>query len=685
MQKGKQIEATEHWFAGLLAQLADCQQRRLLSCQGSWAWCLQISQIIRSQSDDLIFFSNQTQLSNVIPFSKSETLLGQEARVVVVDLYQGLNADVLCIAAGLVEAGGLLVLLSPEPKHWQLINDEYAIWQNQLASPKLHFIDYVFEKIRFDSSACIELQEDRELPALLPLPQASITSLSNGKTNDQARVLEGIDTLLQHPQQSIALVTANRGRGKSTCLGFIVRNLVENKGLSVYVTAYSRQSATMLLAQFESARFVAPDRLIETQETADVLVIDEAAMLPYAMLDQLCRQFKRVVMATTTGGYEGTGQGFLIRFIAGLPEHALCRLQLHQPVRWGENDCLENWLDETFVLNPSLEAVETQLSNCRYRVLRGNQSEHDLNRIYRLMVSAHYRTRPSDLRALMENPDLIPIVAECANDLPGVALINREGGFDGDLCQQVFLGQRRPKGHLLAQMLTAQAGIADFATYNGLRIQRIAVVESQRRLGIGSGLIKAVDAYAADQNLDYVGASFAFDSESASFWQRCGFHLVHLGYGQGKSSGNHSVAVIKVFNPALVGKVAQLQEKLLNSLPLWLCQFLQNMDAGSVVSLLRFSGFSASLTAIEKNEIRAFSDGHKGFELCFVSLQRAVMTAIAQTAGDQLINPWVIEKLVQNRGWHYLSMDPECQGRKSIQNKLRRLVSELLELENSGS
>ena len=234
-------------------------------------------------------------------------------------------------------------------------------------------------------------------------------------------------------------------------------------------------------------------------------------------------------------------------------------------------------------------------------------------------------------------------------------------------------------------MLTAQAGLADFATYKGLRIQRIAVVESQRRQGIGKGLIKTVDEYAVEHNLDYVGASFAFDSESAGFWRSCGFRLVHLGYGQGKSSGNHSVAVIKVLNPALESNIVQLQEKMQNSLPLWLCQFIQKMDVDNVVSLLQFSGYSAELSDIEKNEIKAFSEGHKGFELCFVSLQRAVMMAVAQTAGAQSINPWVIEKLLQNRDWNHLSVDPDCQGRKSIQKKLRRLVSEILQLENSGS
>ena len=680
-QKQQQPGNTEDWLTSLLLELAQCQQRRLISCQGSPAWGQQFIQLVRSRADRQILLSNQSSDGNAVPFSKAETLLGQEAKIVIVDLFQGLNADVLCIAAGLVEAGGLLVLLSPEPQQWGQIDDEYAIWQNQQVSPKLRFIEYFFDMIRRDTTVCIELPERRDLPAIQPLPVATKTALVDGKTSDQLDVLGEIDAWLRHPQKRIALITAHRGRGKSTCLGFIVRKLVEEKGLSVTVTACSKQSAAMLLAHYDSAKFIAPDQLIEQSLTADVLIIDEAAMLPQAMLDQLCRQFERVVMATTTGGYEGTGQGFLLRFVARLPEHRLCWLRLHQPVRWGNSDCLENWIDDVFMLDTVVTPGAIELSDIQNRILDRDLDQHRLTEIYRLMADAHYRTRPSDLRALMESPDLIPVVAESQAVFAGVALVNREGGLDPDLSKQIFLGQRRPKGHLLAQMLTAQAGLVDFATYQGLRIQRIAVLEAERRRGLGRGLIQTLEDYAAAEGLDYVGASFAFDNESAGFWQSCGFQLVHLGYGYGKSSGKHSVAVIKCLNPALESAVIRLQAKLHASLPLWLCQFLQRMSVDNVVSLLRFSGFRAELSNIERDELFAFTQGHKGFELCLVSLQRAVMSAIARTGCDQSIHPWLVEKAVQNRDWDCLSADPDCTGRKSRQNRLRGLVGELLERE----
>lgn len=678
-------EQFQGWLRQLLGQLEANNQRQLLSCEGSKHWCNNLLAGINLLSGDLLFLSDRDEQKQAVAFAKSETLLGQESRFVVVDLFSGLNPDVLCIAAGLVKCGGLLILLSPGSGHWYEVADQYGVWQNETASPKNAFIDYFFERIEAGTGACIQVRQGKDFPEIKPICKALLTEYIQGKTSDQIAILKSIENWLGVPGQRIALISANRGRGKSTCLGFMVKYMTEDLGLSVCVTAYSRQSAAMLLAKCDSTKFLAPDSLIINQTTADVLVIDEAAMLPFPMLGQLCRQFRRVLMATTTGGYEGTGQGFLLRFVARLPEEKMEWLQLHQPVRWADNDCLESWIDDTFLLKPFLSKSELTLSSegfdssrCHIEILEQHPDIIELKRLYRLMVSAHYRTRPSDFRALVENPDLIPIVANYNSEILGVALLNREGGFNPALCQQVFLGRRRPKGHLLAQMLTAQAGIRNFASHRGLRIQRIAVTENQRRQGIGRSLTETAEDYALENGYDYIGASFAFDSESAGFWKSCGFRLVHIGYGQGKSSGNHSVAVIKVLNPLLKNDIDRLEEKLKSSLPLGLCQNLRHMGVDDVVMLLRFSRYATPLTDIERDEIEAFTQGHKGFELCFATLQRAVMQAIARSPEARSINPWLIEKVIQNRQWNALSPQRSYSGRKSVQNKIRRLVSELI-------
>ena len=406
-------------------------------------------------------------------------------------------------------------------------------------------------------------------------------------------------------------------------------------------------------------------------------------MLPYPMLQQLCSRYRRVVMATTTGGYEGTGQGFLLRFVARLPAAQIRQLKLSSPVRWAAGDRLETWLNSSLLLKPvpGINAFDPKSRKfCKFRVLDQAVLSGDLallEKIYSLMASAHYRTRPSDLRMLMENPQLLVILAEVGEDLLGVALLNHEGGLDKELCEQIHLGLRRPKGHLLAQMITAQAGDKYFASNRGLRVQRIAVIEPWRRSGIGRRLIETATHRAEDQGFDYIGASFALDSETAAFWNNCQFCLVHIGFAAGKSSGNHSVAVLKSLNQAMTDRINCLQDRIQNYLPVWLCQFLQQMDPANVAALLRFSRYTAIMSELDLAEVRAFATGHKGFELCFGSLQRYVMQSIAELPENHEIHPWLIQKAVQNRAWNKLDQDLEINGRKQIQQKLRDLIKSL--------
>ncbi|MCZ6667672.1 MAG: GNAT family N-acetyltransferase [Gammaproteobacteria bacterium] len=691
------------WMQQLSMQLQDRKQRQVLSIRGDAAWCDTMFPVIKSGHPDALVLSERIAGHRTLAFNRVETLLGSEASMVIVDLFTGLNPDLLCIASGLISCGGLLVLLSPEIEHYSQIEDRYGVWQDNAMSENPVFAEYIFNSIQNMPASGYSLIQGKALPCIADLPQAQPTALISGKTSEQTGILTEINNWLLDRQQSIALIEADRGRGKSTCLGFIVRSLILSQQMSVIVTAHSRQAAAILLQQANEHSkkalvfdFIAPDRLIAEAKHAQVLIIDEAAMLPYPMLQQLCNFYPKVIMATTTGGYEGTGQGFLLRFIARLPDDQLRRFKLNAPVRWASSDCLEAWLDNTLLLKPGPGLVSINAParishrppagkkcglasgsfNCR--IVNRASLALDLvllEKIYTLMISAHYRTRPSDLRMLMENPDLFIILAENNNgDLTGLVLLNREGGLPPTLCQQVYLGKRRPKGHLLAQMITAQAGDKTFASYRGIRVQRIAVLENWRRTGVGSALIEAAIRYSREHQFDYIGASFAFDSESAAFWESCQFALVHIGFAAGKSSGNHSVAVLRSLNSVLDDNILQLQARIQKQLPVWLCHFLQQMDAASVIALLRYCHFKSTMTSMEKDEVDAFILGHKGFELCFASLQLFVMQSIAIDSENFEIHQWLIEKAVQNRDWVRLSDSSTPKGRKQMQNKLRELI-----------
>jgi tRNA(Met) cytidine acetyltransferase len=689
------LPAMTHWLRQLQAQLRETNQRRLLCVQGEAPWCDDISKIvcenaIQSNQQSTIAISDRQLGFESVAYSKVETLLGREASLVIVDLFEGINPDVLCIASGLLMQGGLMLLLSDKPENGSAVNDKFGSWQSG-AQKTDNFVHYFYNELGQYPKACVFLKQDEALEPLEKMEPADVITILGGKTQAQLDILNQLDGWLDDHSQSVMLIKADRGRGKSTCLGFIVQALKSRPALKLIVSAYSKVSASILLQQAGDIEFIAPDQLVKEKSQADVLIIDEAAMLPFPMLRQLVGRYKKIVMATTTGGYEGTGQGFMYRFLSNLPPDKLLSLSIDHPVRWTNQDNLEPCLNAVLLLKPKLRSIAKQArtqkptaqqslsSDISYRIVdqKSGVDTALFKKAYELMASVHYRTRPSDLRMLMDNPDLSLVLAEQGDELIGILILNSEGGFDTDLCEQVYLGKRRPKGHLLAQMLTAQASVKGFACYRGMRIQRIAVIPSVRRQGVGAQLIDKAIEYARDQQCDTIGACFAFDAEISQFWRHCQFPLVHISFSQGKSSGNHSVAVLKPLTNQLEVVAQQLKTRLQKQLPVWLTHYLADMDVRSIIALLRISGFKSTQSQLDEAEIEAFVSGFKGFDLSYASLQPYVMQLVAQSSECIDVHEWLIEKAIQNKPWAQLTSDVDIVGRKQSQQKLRTLILNL--------
>lgn len=669
------------WMLSLLAELQASRQRQLLSLQGPREWCDRQLRALHDLEPDRLLLSDRHEGDSVLPLRRAQAWLGSESRLVVVDLFDAFDPDAVCIAAGLVQDAGVLLLLSPPPRHWDLARDRLAGWQGRDRSPRAHFVDYFFDALAQDEPCLAVLTPESGDSAIPRQAQLTPTLLAGGLSADQAEALQRIEQWLARESNAVFLLDADRGRGKSTCLGHLCNRLGAKSDLRVLLSAGSKRAAAKVAQVAPGIEFVAPDRLLRDRPAADLVVIDEAAMIPLALLRQICEAYPRVVLATTTGGYEGTGRGFMLRFVAGLEAQRLSRFSLAQPVRWCSGDRLEAWINRVLMLNPDDNATTGQASaeaSIEIRLLAepaAAPSTELLCEVYALLSSAHYRTRPSDLRMLMENPAQRIIVATAGARLVGAMLLNFEGGFDDDLCQQVYLGRRRPRGHLLAQMLTAQAGIEDFARLRGLRIVRIAVAESWRRRRVGSRMLDQALAFARASNCDYLGASFALDAETIAFWRHHEFVLAHVSFAAGKSSGEHSIAVLRALETSLEPQLRRLQRRLQRQLPVWLTQFLQTLDAAQVWALLGYADYRAELDADELAEIDAFATGQRGFELCFASLQRYVMQALAQA--DKPPEPLLVEKAIQNRDWGRLRRDAGSVGRRQLQQGLRRLVEAL--------
>ena len=678
-----QTDRVFEFYAELAAALARSQQRVILHIQGERSFCLAHLPDFSKWGHPLIV-SNQSDFPQAVPFSKVETLLGTECEYLVYDLFSGFNIDVFCLCCGLVRAGGVLIMISTE--NMQGADDPYGLWQTHRTVGS-RFTGYVFDQLKTMGSV-------RQGSAEITMPDLSqpsaLAAFENNKTVEQATVLVDMYSWLNQSTQPIFLLTADRGRGKSTLLGLFAQEAQLKTNITV--TAASRNQVAILLQQLDdnsSVQFTAPDELIGRNEQIDCLIIDEAAMLPLNMLNQLMRLGKKTILATTTGGYEGTGQGFLLKFIAAMDEQLYIRRQLLAPVRWGQNDILEEWLNR--VLFFSFEALSSTASELLAKddvqilsISKGQLSDDMglLKAVYGLLVSAHYRTRPSDLRQLMDDDNQRIIIAMRGQQVIGVLLLNEEGGFDQQLSDDIFLGKRRPKGHLLSQMITAQAGVKGFAAYRGLRVQRIAVMEQYRMNGIGRQLIDAAKELIKENKIDYLGSSFALDHSLSHFWSEMGFKLVHVAAGKGKSSGRQTVAVLYAKRPAVAETIKMLQQKIKDYLTVWLLSYCNSMCWQNVQALIQLLNARYQLSQQDENEIDAFATGYRGFELTQASLQKFVLNKLSKNHAVILESADItllVEKILLDRPSHQLSDANRYSGRKELIQQLRLIIKTLNE------
>ncbi|MDJ0833121.1 MAG: GNAT family N-acetyltransferase [Gammaproteobacteria bacterium] len=666
-------QALVDWIEQLAGRLQQSRQRSLLLCRGSRSWCLDVVEHCARFGQQRLL-TDLEDISDGLAFSKAETLLGQEADCVVYDMFGGLQVDVLCMAAGLVRAGGILLLLVPED--YQPGDDRYGRWQGK-TSQAGYFVRYLLAGFA-SSDAVYQLQETQPLLPIQQISDASMVDFDGAASAEQVEILQALAAWLGQTKKPLFFLTADRGRGKSTTLGMFAAAQAGQRQL--VVTAASRAQAAILLQQLatpDAVAFIAPDEIIRRGERIDCLIIDEAAMLPYSLLRQCLDLADKTVLATTTGGYEGTGQGFLLRFLAAFEPQDYAHHQLFEPIRWGRQDQLETLLNQLLWLKPSLPEWACDGTKVELRVYAKpelNQNIRRLQSIYNLLISAHYRTRPSDLRQLMEDENQRVITAEVGDEVVGVMLLNREGGLDAELCHEIFMGRRRPQGHLLAQMLTAQAGIRQFARYRGYRVQRITVHPDGRRQGIGTRLIQRAQRLVAAEQLDYLGTSFALDHALAAFWSGLDFALVHIGSGQGKSTGRQTVALINSSNKQVRADVALLQHKLAQYLPLWLLTYCRLMYWQDVRALLQLAQLHYQLSELDEDDIRAFAEGHRGFDLSQGSLQKLVIMGLPRMS--ELTEPQcalLIDKILLNRAWQSLT-GPELCGRKQLQQQLRQSI-----------
>ncbi|AEW77078.1 acetyltransferase [Aggregatibacter actinomycetemcomitans ANH9381] len=503
------------------------------------------------------------------PFSKSKNLLGSEFPALIYDGRQGIHLDALAIAAGALSEGGTLLLLFNECQDLAAQPDGDSLrWSSEkhpINTP--HFIAFLQEKIRKYSFPIYQ-----HLPSALVFPKIEKSlSEQHQPTLEQAHLLRQMAT----SDAEMLIVTAKRGRGKSALAGlFAKQQLAANK--PVLLTAPNK-SAVKIFNEFSGVEipFMPPDELRQKvgenpQQFADSwLFVDEAAMIPLDTLFDLTTAFKRIVLTTTIHSYEGTGRGFLLKFMTKT-DRTLRHFELFSPLRWQADDKLERFIDELLLCD-----CEDRLTQPRYDANLAKQIQisyeeqippYQIESVYGLLTLAHYRTSPLDLRRLLDAPRQQFYLAQTQEALLGCVWAVPEGEFGDDaLIRKIRRGQRRPRGNLVAQMLCFQAGLEQACKLRSLRISRIAVQPNWQQRGLGQRLIERVKQQRA---VDFLSVSFGYTPELLAFWQKCGFILVHFSEGKDAGSGCYSVVALCPLTERGRALVQQAEQQFKRNLPL---------------------------------------------------------------------------------------------------------------------
>ncbi|MDG6305791.1 GNAT family N-acetyltransferase [Glaesserella parasuis] len=536
-----------------------------------------------------------------LPFSNAKTLLGQEFPYAFYDMRaEGgvcLNLDALAIVAGTIQEGGTLYLVCPEWDNLEQQVDFDALrWNAQQPIATPNFFRYFKTLVN----------------EILPPFTGEVPCEAGGRgeivfTQDQQNIF---DNLPLDPAD-IHLILAPRGRGKSTLSGKLAEKLSQQYAVSITARSHSALPNFWKGIESDKVKFFAPDRLIQMIEQKNIspnqwLFVDEAASLPLPMLQQFCAYFDKVVLTTTTQNYEGTGRGFCLKFLPTL-SRSTKQWTLSQPLRWGENDPLEAFVNQLLLLEYQIPPSPP--------FSKGGSYLDKLINFYHLLAQAHYKTTPTDLRRLFDAPDQRYFYLEEQEKLIAGCWAVNEGGLDDELTQAIWRGERRPQGSLVAQYLCFQGNLPDACRLKSVRISRIAVQPEYQKQGYGKRLVSQIISQMPPL-VDFVSVSFGLTPELLYFWQSCGFNLVQITPTPEASSGYHSAMMIYPLSEQ--GKIfaQQAQQQFKRDFPL--LPFADRFQHIAISTSLN----SLILDHNDERNLQGFIYAQRTLTACYVSLKR---------------------------------------------------------------
>lgn len=695
----------------LAGQLQASGQRALVVLSGAAAWARAAARDVLScyPAQRLLWIGDHSSsLGNVLPAKQVQQVLGEEYLGIVYDAQECFDADVFAAACGTVRGGGVFVLLLPPDAEWSASGGRCfnaRFMRLAMASAEVYWLDEQMQRVA-------EFSRDAQSALVFAEPVTTSAVYSE----QQQEAIAAICHVVHGHRRRPLVITADRGRGKSAALGAAAVRLLAAGAKRILVTAPRLQALHTLFKHAQLAapagaltrgrfeceqgviEFIPPDVLIAEKPLADCLMIDEAAALPNHMLELLLKHYARLIFASTVHGYEGTGRGFALRFFKTLDAQApgWRWLTLNEPVRWSANDPLETFTHRALLLDSDVASgvIDDAVSPASCVVERVSaaalaQDEEKLRQLFGLLVLAHYRTRPSDLQQLLDSTDLQIFCLRSGATVLGVALVVEEGRLDSALQHDVYLGQRRLAGHLLAQTLLAHLGVHSVGEMKFARVMRLAIHPQMQSRGLGAHLLAEVVGALQDEGVDLVGATFGLTPQIMSFWLRAGFSPVRVGLTKEHTTGCHSGVFLRPLSASAQGCFDQARERFFTSWPYLLREPLQQLDV-SLIEMLTVGGVAPlSLTENEKQEVGAFAYAARGYEMSMPVLHKLVWRHMARGVWSNALTPsaraLLIAKVAQHRDWAKIAHDFGFVGKQQAIDSLRQAAAELLAYEDAAA
>ena len=694
--------------------------RRLLVCAGDADWCkIQMVEIVPALAGETVLLIGEDfpeLAANIEVISAKQCLsqLGREHQNIIFNAHAGFDVDAFGAISGTLCAGGLMVLLAPALDQWQYFHDpehrRMLVYPQKFEDVSGRYLQRLSQIIKASNqlslltqSGVLQIQEAKNNPDKKTPGDTDESVIAPCKTSSQMRAVRGIHKVFRGHRRRPLVLTADRGRGKSASLGIAAAQLLLEGVEQITITAPSSSAAEVFFhhagkvlgehhAVFsDRLQFIPPDDLVQTLPATQLLLVDEAAAIPTPLLEKMLTHYSRIVYATTIHGYEGTGRGFAIRFrkILDSKTPQWHELRMAEPIRWQPKDPLEDFVFKALLLNavPAVldkpESIRSQ--QCVFRQISSEElllNEGLLTQLFGLLVLAHYQTRPFDLRHLLDggNMELYGLF-DRQQRLIAVLLAAREGGIDPTLADDIWLGRRRVRGHLLPQSLSNHLGLPEAIFLKGLRVIRIAVHPDCQRTGLGKMLLDKLQQDASNKPIDYLGTLFGATDDLLKFWGDSCYVPVRVGLSRDAASGTHSAMMLKPLSRTAKRLIHQAHKKCLAQLRWLLMDELKGLDIEVVAAILAMmapiirGSDDYALSGDHQRELVSFTEGQRQYENCIDVIKRVTFRVLGTGDIDTMDARLLVSRVIQNHPWHQVVAACNFSGEKQARQRLRELIS----------